>query len=286
MIDFPDTHKCVATEARTCDKHGSYSAQKLELIRMPKGYPKAGPAGLHSFLQPFWTKCPTCDGEIQREVDARDSEIRSGMSVKDRLRVARLRSFGIPTRFDEATIWTWKHTFDQQKRVWNAIRDYCAQFEIALQNGRCVVLTGAPGTGKTHLAVGILRHVAEKGGTGHYTTALDLVGAIRASYGKGAQETEQAVINRLSSVDLLVIDELGRQQDSPHEKEQVWRILDRRYAGCRPTVLASNMAMPALTKFLGDAMIDRLRESGGVVCVFDWPSSRSPKPRVDTEEQP
>lgn len=281
MIDFPDTHKCIATEARVCDKHGSYSAQQLELIREPKTY-VGNP--LHTFLQPFWTKCPTCDGEIQREVDARDSDIKGGVSVKDRLRAARLRSFGIPARFEECTIWTWKHTFDQQKRVWSAIRDYCAQFDVALQNGRCAVLTGAPGTGKTHLAVGILRHVADKGGTGHYTTALDLVGSIRASYGKGAQETEQAVISRLSAIDLLVIDELGRQQDSPHEKEQVWRILDRRYAECRPTVLVSNMAMPALTKFLGAAMIDRLRESGGAVCVFDWPSSRSHKAKPASDD--
>ena len=281
MIDFPETHKCIATEARVCDKHGSYSAQKLELIRKPQTY-LGNP--LHTFLQPFWTKCPTCDGEIQAEVDTRDTEIRNGLSVKDRLRAARLRSFGIPTRYDECTIWNWKHTFDQQKRVWNSIRDYCSQFDVALQSGRCVTLYGATGCGKTHLAVGILRHVADKGGTGHYTTALDLVGAIRSTYGKQSEETEQAVINRLSSVDLLVIDELGRQQDSTHEKEQVWRILDRRYAERKPTVLVSNLSKADLTTFLGQAMVDRLLESGGVWCVFDWPSSRSKKGKAETTD--
>ena len=275
MIDFPDTHKCIATEARVCEQHGSYSARKLELIRKPIGYPKAGP---------FWTKCPTCDAAIQMEVDARDAEIKGGMSRKEMARAARIREAGIPDRYKDCTVWSWRHTFDQQRRVAEAIKGYINQFDVALQSGRCVMMIGSSGTGKTHLAVGILRHVTDAGATGLYTTAVDMVGTIRATYGKGAQETEQKVIERLCSVDLLVIDEVGRQNDTPHEKEQVWRVLDKRYANRKPCVVVTNLGIDAFTTFMSKAMVDRLREGGGVVAMFDWPSQRSPKPRADTDE--
>ena len=283
MIDFPETHRCIGTEARTCDLHGTYSAQQLELIRKPKGYPRAGPAGLHSFLAPFWTKCPQCNDAYQREADARDAEIKGGMSAKDAMRAARLRDSGIPDRYVGCTVWNWRHTFDQQRRVADQIRGYVNQFDVAMQQGRSVLLYGASGTGKTHLAIGVLRHVTDAGGTGRYTTAMDMVGTIRATYGSKASETEQAVMARLCSVDVLVIDEIGRQTDTTYEREQLWRIIDRRYADLRPSVLVSNLGKEALIGFLGQPMIDRLRESGGVVCVFDWPSQRSPKPRASED---
>lgn len=279
MIDLPDTHKCIATEARVCETHGSYSAQRLELIRKPKGYPKVGPAGLHQFLQPFWTKCPTCDGEIQREVNTRDQEIKGGVSLRDQIRASAHRAAGFPEGFAKATVWNWRYTFDQQRRVAEAVRAYCTQFDVAMAQGRCVILCGSKGTGKTHLAIGIAKHAMEKGGTSLYTTSMDLAGMIRATYGKAATETETQVINRLTACDVLVIDEVGRQTDTSYEREQLWRVLNRRHGDQRISVVVTNMAMPALTKFLGDAMIDRLRESGGVMCVFDWPSSRGQKAR-------
>lgn len=284
MIDFPDTHQCIATEARVCEQHGSYSARQLELIRKPKGYPKIGPAGLHQFLQPFWTRCPTCDGQIQLEVDARDQEIKGGMSRKEAARAAARREAGIPDRFKDCTVWSWRHTFDQQRRVHEAVKGYVSQFDVALQSGRSVLMIGSSGTGKTHLACGILRHVSDSGGTGFYTTAVDLVGTIRATYGKNAQDTEQKVIDRLCAVDLLVIDEVGRQNDTAYEKEQVWRVLDKRYANRKPAVVVTNLGIDAFTKWMGQAMVDRLREGGGVVCMFDWPSQRSPKPGREADD--
>jgi nucleoside-diphosphate-sugar epimerase len=42
----------------------------------------------------------------------------------------------------------------------------------------------------------------------------------------------------------------------------------------RPTLLASNCTKDELKGFLGDRIVDRLRENGGKVLIFDWPSRR------------
>lgn len=145
-----------------------------------------------------------------------------------------------------------------------------------------MILLGATGTGKTHLACGLLRHVIEKGGTGQYTTVMDMLGRIKATFsGKG--ETETDVIDELTKCDLLVIDEVGRSLDSNYEVAQFFRVLDKRYQWQKPTVLATNLTQPKLREFLGDAVVDRLREAGGALLSFDWASQRSTK-RVVKEE--
>lgn len=226
----------------------------------------------------FYAKssCPTCNAEKQREADIREQEIRGGMTERDRLRAQAIREAGIPERFKEADVWHWQHGMDQQRRVWDVVRAYCTGMDDVLQVGRCLVFFGAPGTGKTHLACGIVRHVVEKGGTALYTTALDAVGRIRATWDKSSRtETEEEAMGSLVTSDILVIDEMGRQTDTAHEREMLFRIIDRRYANLRPVVLVSNLSREKLRDFLGTALIDRLSESGGKFLCFDWASQRN-----------
>ena len=173
---------------------------------------------------------------------------------------------------------------DRQKRIHAWASDYCQSFNIVLETGRSGILLGAPGTGKTTLAVGILKHVLEKGGTGLYTTLMDMLARIKATYGKDAAESEQTVIQQLTSVDLLVVDEIGRSVDSSYETAQFFRLLDRRYRQVKPVILVTNMNTKDFSDFIGPSAVDRLREAGGVIHVFDWGSQRNFKIVKDDDE--
>lgn len=260
----------VAREVRRCEAHGDFESVLEQLTPTPVHFITSKPTPVYAR-----SSCPVCDREKQREADTREAEIRGGMTERDRLRAAALREAGIPERYAGCDVWHWQHGMDQQRRVWDVVRDYCTGFEQVLQTGRCLLMFGATGTGKTHLLCGIVRHVVEKGGTALYTTALDAVGRIRATYDKATRvESEDQALGSLATCDLLAIDEVGRQTDSAHEREMLFRILDRRYAGCKPTVLASNLPKDPLLKFLGSALVDRLAEAGGRTLVFDWASQR------------
>lgn len=280
MSSLPDVPKStwwevVAVEQRTCATHGAYEA-RIEVLRpQPKRRPWTTAAWRDSTR---WSNCPTCDATWAAEAEATDAEIRGGMSAKKRLADERLRRCGIPTRFMESTVWNWNHAMDQQRRVWSWVRDYLNNFDAALQSGRSGAFIGAPGTGKTHLGIGMLRHVIEKGGTGVYCTVMDLLGRIKATFNERAGgETEADVMQLVGSCDFLVIDEVGRSLDSNYEMAQFFRVLDRRYRDVKPTLLLSNLGKAKFAEFLGDAVVDRFREAGGMLYVFDWASQRSTK---------
>ena len=269
-------HIITGTKPAQCDKHGAFQSIQWTLNNPPEGF----------WDTSRWSACPVCDAEMQAEVDAKNAEIKGGVTEKDRARAAMVRAAGIPERYKDCNIWGWVHGMDQQKRVWQVVRDYCHNIADVLQVGRCLVFIGAPGTGKTHLACGIVRHVVEHGGTARYYTVADMVGTIRMAFAKDSATTEQESIEAMASYDVLVLDEVGRQTDSPHERETLFRVLDRRYANLRPVVLISNLSPQAFQDFMGQSIIDRLREAGGRFMRFDWLSHRSRKrPDFDTDKE-
>lgn len=250
---------------KTCELHGDYLSTLLEL-RPSEAPPE---------LRQHWTNCPPCNDDWQAEADATEAEMRDGALLKDELRRKAHEAAGIPKRFMAVTIFDWLHPMDKQRRVWTWVRDYCHAFHEALETGRSMALIGQPGTGKTHLAIGVLAFVLKGGRTGRYTTAMDMLGRIKNTYNARAKETETEVIEDLATVDLLVIDELGKQLDTNYESAQLFRIIDRRYRDMKPVVLVSNLDRAALAEFTGAAIIDRLTENGGKVLGFGWASHRS-----------
>lgn len=260
-----------AIEHRTCDQHGGYESHRMQ--------------HRHPLNKPWWTNCPRCNADWQREADEHDAAILGGLTAKQRAIAARLQALNVPPRLSDATLWNFQHGMPIQRRVWDRVRNYASEFEVAIATGRCLVFHGPKGTGKSHLAIGLLKHIAEKGGTGYYTTVMDMLGRIKATYHRSAEETETQVVEFLTSVDMLVIDEVGRQLDSNYEIAQFWRLIDLRYRNQKAMVLISNMAKAALEEHLGDAIWDRLRENGGACLLFNWGSYRgTKKPEVDDEQ--
>lgn len=269
-------HTVTASEERVCDEHGPYTSDRWELNNPPEAMP--------AILRGFWSQCPTCDRMGQAEVERRTAEIRNRKANQDALRREMFRASGIPERFLDKDVWRYQRGMPKQNEAWEAVKSYCMRIEDVIQNGRCLVLFGASGTGKTHLACGVVRHVIEKGGTALYITIQDAVGRIRSTYSKKGDSTEDEVLAEFQRVDVLAIDEIGRQSDSAHERETFFRILNRRYQDLRPTVLVSNLERKALHEFLGQAMCDRLLEAGGRFLNFDWASQRNRKASKDQDD--
>ncbi|MGH8866193.1 MAG: ATP-binding protein, partial [Burkholderiales bacterium] len=75
-----------------------------------------------------------------------------------------------------------------------------------LANQRNVVLVGGTGTGKTHLAIGITRSIIRSGKKARFFNVVDLVNRLESEVKLGRQGR---MADRLSRVDLLILDELG-----------------------------------------------------------------------------
>jgi len=134
---------------------------------------------------------------------------------------------------------------------------------------------GRPGTGKTHLAVGIGLQIMERNNrTVLFTTVMRAVRRVKDTWGKSGSETETKAIAALAFPDFLILDEVGLQFNSDTERLILFDVLNDRYEKRRPTLLMSNLPVGEVGEYLGERIMDRLREDGGEFIPFDWESHR------------
>ena len=67
------------------------------------------------------------------------------------------------------------------------------------------------------------------------------------------------------------------QFGSDAEKLLLFDVLNERYERRKPTLMLSNLTAQEVAAYLGERVMDRLREDGGEVVVFDWASHRGVK---------
>ncbi len=127
------------------------------------------------------------------------------------------------------------------------------------------------------------RHqIAQKGRTSLFISVMAAIRRVKETYSKKSEETEQEAIDRFLQPDLLILDEVGVQFGSDTEKMILFEIINGRYENMMPTIIISNLTAQELGAFIGDRVMDRMTEGGGVVLAFDWDSKRAdvkPQPR-------
>jgi DNA replication protein DnaC len=124
-----------------------------------------------------------------------------------------------------------------------------------------IVFIGKTGVGKTGLACGLLRKALQNGYRGLFVPAQDLFDDMYASL---ADRSSRKLLNRLSRVDVLVIDEMGYLNLRPEQCNIFFKLLEERYHR-RPTIITTNLEYDNWQGFLGnkalvDALLSRLRE--------------------------
>jgi len=135
-------------------------------------------------------------------------------------------------------------------------------------DGASVLLwSSSYGAGKTHLARATQRALVERGATVCFMQVADLLEVIRASYEDGAEQSEHAILWKAQRVDLLILDDLGKEYVADRSRQWfhnlIFRIVDRRYREGAPTFVTSNVAPTEFEALLGGATASRLAEMVG-----------------------
>lgn len=241
-----------------CEKHGVYVS---EMIVMPDGIPN------------FRKGCPKC-GEARRlQREAEEAAAAESKRIQDEMRdTERRRKAGVPARFDDKTLDSFRVSHDGQRKALEACRQLVHAVK-ARELAPNLILTGKPGTGKTHLSCGIVLELYKAVGVKRIDLP-DLIREIRATWSRNAETTEDEVLNRYGSIRLLILEEVGTGSGSDDERARVFQVINRRYEAMLPTVIVTNLTLRELRDEMGERVIDRLREGERAVIAFDWESMR------------
>jgi DNA replication protein DnaC len=240
---------------KNCDRHGPYlsSGDRLRLGRE------------------IWGACPGCEADKRRT----EEEARVAMyAERDRKALEeKIDQAAIPQRFIGKTLETFNADTEGKRYALTIARDFIENFEARLKKGDGLILSGMPGTGKSHIAAAILQGILPKH-VGMYATCMGAIRAVRETWRKDSERSEREVLNILGTVPLLVLDEIGVQYGTDGEQTIIFDILDRRYRDMMPSVLLTNQDKAGLKTFIGERAYDRLTETCRWV-PFDWPSYRA-----------
>jgi DNA replication protein DnaC len=130
-----------------------------------------------------------------------------------------------------------------------------------LRRGENLLLIGPPGTGKSGIAVGLLREACLNGYRARFYNAQALLDELYASL---ADRSTVGLLNQLCRLPLIVIDELGYLNLKPEQVNAFFRLMDQRYSLRLSTIVTTNLELSDWyelfqKKTLVDALLDRLQ---------------------------
>lgn len=162
------------------------------------------------------------------------------------------------------------------KKVYQSLKDYSERF-VNLEERKGLILTGNNGVGKTHLACSIANELIKNGIPIIYGTLINLLAELKNTYDNDNNISEMEIIKLYEKVDLLVIDDLGKEKPSEWGLEKLFTIINSRYENNLPVIITTNYDQNSLINRLSingeietvNSIISRLYEMCYLVKIND-----------------
>ncbi len=155
------------------------------------------------------------------------------------------------------------------------VRSWAEELEQNLASGRGLWLMGDTGTGKTTLAMLVSRMALEAGHSVAIYSLPKLLARIRRTYdSEPGGDSYLSFFERLTSVDLLHIDDLGAEKRSDWVLEQLYALVNERYEAERSMLVTTNLGQEQLEEQIGPRTVSRLVEICGDPLPLFGPDNR------------
>lgn len=178
-----------------------------------------------------------CEGAVRaREEEARAEARREAAKATEAAR-KRLQRAGIPPRFQAAS---------------HPLADELA---AKVAEGGSLYLWGGNGTGKTTLAAAIARRLLDRQPL--MIGSVQLLIELQSTYGTPDREAD--ILEKYSSAPILIIDDLGKEQQTDWTASRLYAIVDARYGRMLPTVVTSNFRL--------SDMLGRMRDQSTAMAI-------------------
>ncbi|AEE98046.1 ATP-binding protein [Mahella australiensis] len=213
---------------------------------------------------------------IRRSIAQNEKNVQEMLKKEKQSKAMKLlNKSGLGSRFAKRTF----ETFDTANLSPEALNAYKIAYEFAtrfpnVEKG--LLFTGPVGTGKTHLAAAIANELISKLYSVIFGNVIDILTLVKSTYRRDSELTEAEMIRTFTdNVDILVIDDLGKENATENSTTVIYQIINRLYENERPIIVTTNFSSAVLRKKLGekgDAIVSRLAEMCEFVKVSgeDW----------------
>ena len=202
--------------------------------------------------------------QYSAERDAEIAEMERKRAEREKIERYKRQS---PKRYWNEKLETYNAKTESQIKAKTVAQDFINAVDCGIFCS--LIFIGKVGTGKTHLALSIIRECG-----GLYRLSSNIVEELRRAKSFTAKESEAEILENYGNARLLVIDEIGRGVAGAEEQYMLYQIINERYNRRKPTILISNQTKKDFLNYIGIAAADRLTESAQVV-EFTWQSYRA-----------
>ncbi len=119
-----------------------------------------------------------------------------------------------------------------------------------------MVLTGASGCGKTHLAAAIANQRIQDGLPALFIVVPDLLDHLRLTFSPNSEISYDDLFNQILNAPLLILDDLGAQSSTPWAQEKLFQVINHRFNTKLPTIYTTNLSSTELPERLRTRLTD------------------------------
>ncbi|RKD22431.1 DNA replication protein DnaC [Caminicella sporogenes DSM 14501] len=170
-----------------------------------------------------------------------------------------INNSGLGKRFKKRTFDLFKVNKDNEEAYKKSL-EFIQNFK---EREKGLIFVGPYGTGKTHLAAAIANKLMGNLYSVIFGNITDIITRIKSTYNYRSEITEGDVIRILTEVDLLILDDLGKENATENTSSLIYQIINRRYEDEKHLVVTTNLRSGDLAAKLGEkgkAIVSRLSE--------------------------
>lgn len=142
--------------------------------------------------------------------------------------------------------------FNMQK-----ILEFAKQYaETFNESSNSIFMFGKTGLGKTHLSLAIANRVLDKGYSVIYDSAINILRNIEREH--FSREHSSDMIDLVMTTDLLILDDLGTEYETPFYNATIYNIINSRLNSGKATIISTNLDLSGIKRRYDERVVSRI----------------------------